>query len=90
MGKYLELCLRKPLDKTSRNKLKAECPCPLAPRKICLTPECDAKMVAFLNRSSKDPRKGLESVLKGVQDKLLDIGGPATRNFEMAEETHLL
>lgn len=42
-------------------------------------------MVQFLAKTVWNPRKGLESTLKSCQDKLLDIFGPHTKLFELAE-----
>ncbi|XP_044155389.1 uncharacterized protein LOC122941959 [Bufo gargarizans] len=84
-AQYLEARIRNPLSKESRNKLRAECPRPLIPHKVCETPSVDPKMVQFLAKMGFNPRKGLDSALKAVQDKLLDITGPLAKIFDMAE-----
>lgn len=73
------------MSKEARNKLRAECPRPVAPQKVCETPTVEPKISQFLNKSGWNPRKGLESALLACQDKHLDIFGPLTRLFEMAK-----
>ncbi|XP_040272256.1 uncharacterized protein LOC120988684 [Bufo bufo] len=85
VAQYLEARVRCPLSKEARNKLKAECPRPIIANKVCETPTVDPKMVQFLAKSGWNPRRGLESALKACQDKLLDVFGPLTKIFEMAE-----
>ncbi|KAM4749018.1 stereocilin [Rhinophrynus dorsalis] len=86
IGQYLENWVRKPLNSTTRSKLRAECPRPVVNNKVCETPILDSKIVQFLSKSGKDPRKGIDRSLKACQDKLLDILGPITKIFELAEE----
>ncbi|XP_044148680.1 uncharacterized protein LOC122937730 isoform X2 [Bufo gargarizans] len=82
---YLEHWVRRPLSKEARSKLRAECPRPLIPNKVCETPAVDQKMTQFLAKTGWNPRKGLDSAIKSCQDKLLDIFGPLAKIFEMAE-----
>ncbi|XP_040261447.1 uncharacterized protein LOC120977521 [Bufo bufo] len=85
VAQYLAARVRCPLTKEARNKLKAECPRPIVANKVCDTPSVDPKMVQFLAKSGWNPRRGLESALKATQDKLLDLFGPLTKIFELAE-----
>ncbi|XP_040290231.1 uncharacterized protein LOC121002763 [Bufo bufo] len=85
VAQYLEAKIRTPLSRESRNKLRAECPRPIIPHKICETPSVDPKMVQFLAKTGFNPKKGLDSALKAVQDKLLDITGPLAKIFDLAE-----
>ncbi|XP_044142751.1 uncharacterized protein LOC122932427 [Bufo gargarizans] len=85
VAQYMEARIRNPLSKESRNKLRAECPRPLIPHKVCETPSVDPKMVQFLAKTGFNPRKGLDAALKAVQDKLLDITGPLAKIFDLAE-----
>ncbi|KAM4690570.1 uncharacterized protein WCC33_017974 [Rhinophrynus dorsalis] len=86
IAQYLEAWVRKSITKSTRSKLRAECPRPVVANQVCDTPEVDSKMVQFLSKSGKDPRKGLDQALKSCQDKLLDSLGPLTKIFELAEE----
>ncbi|KAM4698712.1 uncharacterized protein WCC33_014250 [Rhinophrynus dorsalis] len=86
VAKYLEAWVRKPISRATRSKLRAECPRPVIPNKVCDTPELDSKMVQFIAKSGRDPRKGVDHALKSCQDKLLDILGPLTKIFELSEE----
>ncbi|XP_044128657.1 uncharacterized protein LOC122934563 [Bufo gargarizans] len=85
VGKYLEHWVRRPLSKEARNKMRAECPRPIVPNKVCDTPVVDPKVTQFLAKSGWNPRKGLDSALRSCQDKLLDIFGPLAKLFDMAE-----
>ncbi|XP_044140287.1 uncharacterized protein LOC122930766 [Bufo gargarizans] len=85
VGKYLEYWVRRPLSKEARNKMRAECPRPIVPNKVCDTPVVDPKVTQFLAKSGWNPRKGLDSALRSCQDKLLDIFGPLAKLFELAE-----
>ncbi|XP_044157590.1 uncharacterized protein LOC122943702 [Bufo gargarizans] len=85
VSKYLEARVRCPLSKEARNKLRAECPRPIIPNRVCETPAVDPKMTQFLAKSGWNPRKGLESALRACQDKLLDIFGPLAKIFDLAE-----
>ncbi|XP_044134250.1 uncharacterized protein LOC122936383 [Bufo gargarizans] len=82
---YLEARIRTPLSKEARSKLRAECPRPLIPNKICETPTVDPKVVQFLAKTGFNPRKGLDSALKACQDKLLDMTGPLAKILDLAE-----
>ncbi|XP_040286735.1 uncharacterized protein LOC120999812 [Bufo bufo] len=48
VSKYLEARVRCPLSKEARNKLRAECPRPVIPNRVCETPAVDPKMTQFL------------------------------------------
>ncbi|XP_040276167.1 uncharacterized protein LOC120991412 [Bufo bufo] len=85
VSKYLEARVRCPLSKEARNKLRAECPRPVIPNRVCETPAVDPKMTQFLAKSGWNPRRGLESALRSCQDKLLDIFGPLAKLFDLAE-----
>ncbi|XP_040298690.1 uncharacterized protein LOC121009547 [Bufo bufo] len=85
VSKYLEARVRCPLSKEARNKLRAECPRPIVPNRVCETPAVDPKITQFLTKSGWNPRKGLESALRSCQDKLLDIFGPLAKIFDLAE-----
>lgn len=85
VAQYLQYWVRCPMSKKVRSKLRAECSCSIAPRKVCDTPVVDPKMVQFLAKTVWKPRKGLESTLKSCQDKLLDIFGSHTKLFKLAE-----
>ncbi|KAM4747505.1 uncharacterized protein WCC33_005072 [Rhinophrynus dorsalis] len=86
IAQFLEAWVRKSITKSIRSKLRAECPRPVVANQVCDTPEVDSKMVQFLSKSGKDPRKGLDQALKSCQDKLLDSLGPLTKIFELSEE----
>ncbi|KAM4696339.1 LOW QUALITY PROTEIN: uncharacterized protein WCC33_015103 [Rhinophrynus dorsalis] len=84
ISQYLENWIRKSMNRTTRNKLRAECPRPIVANRVCETPELDTRIVQFISKSGKDPRKGLDRALKSCQDKLLDSLGPH-KIFELAE-----
>ncbi|KAM8977409.1 uncharacterized protein RCH25_044212 [Pelodytes ibericus] len=86
IAEFLRYWLRRPLEKEVRQKLRAECTRPTLPDKVASTPEFDSLFVTFMMRNGKDPRKGLEQGLRSTQDKLLDISGPLTQIFLMADE----
>ncbi|XP_040290011.1 uncharacterized protein LOC121002639 [Bufo bufo] len=85
VGAYLEHWVRHSLSRESRNKLRAECPRPLVPNKVCETPIVDPKMAQFLTKTGWNSKKGLDSALRSCQDKILDVLGPLTKILEMAE-----
>ncbi|KAM4697809.1 uncharacterized protein WCC33_013413 [Rhinophrynus dorsalis] len=89
IAQYLETWVRKPMSRATRNKLRAECPRPLIPNKVCNTPELDTRLVKFMSKMGRDPRKGLDKALKSCQDKLLDSLGPITKIFELSEDALL-
>ncbi|KAM4702972.1 uncharacterized protein WCC33_011531 [Rhinophrynus dorsalis] len=89
IAQYLETWVRKPMSRATRNKLRAECPRPLIPNKVCNTPELDTRLVKFMSKTGRDPRKGLDKALKSCQDKLLDSLGPITKIFELSEDALL-
>ncbi|KAM8971965.1 sodium-coupled neutral amino acid symporter 1-like [Pelodytes ibericus] len=85
VAQYISLRVRKPLDKLARSKLRAECPRPTVPNSACATPDVDPKIIQFLSKTGWKPKKGFEFALRNCQDKILDIMGPLTQIFEMAE-----
>ncbi|KAJ1160574.1 hypothetical protein NDU88_001070 [Pleurodeles waltl] len=86
---YVSFFLRHPLDKATRNKLKSECPRPSLPDNITATPVIDPNMLMFFTKFGKDPKKGVDRAWSGCQDKLLDLVGPLTRIFDLAEEAKM-
>ncbi|KAM8977567.1 uncharacterized protein RCH25_046737 [Pelodytes ibericus] len=86
IAEFLRYWLRRPLEKEVRQKLRAECPRPTLPDKVSSTPEFDPTFATFIMKNGKDPRKGLEQGLRSTQDKLLDVSGPLTQFFLMADE----
>ncbi|XP_053310368.1 uncharacterized protein LOC128472509 [Spea bombifrons] len=86
VAKYIAARVRHPLDKATRNKLKAECPRPTVPDLACNTPDVDPKIAQFLGKTGWRPKKGLDFSLRNCQDKVLDVLGPCARIFEMVEE----
>ncbi|KAJ1099752.1 hypothetical protein NDU88_004850 [Pleurodeles waltl] len=89
VGDYVTARLRTPLDKQVRAKLKSEYPRPALSSKITATPAIDSSLLTFFTRYGKDPRKGVDKAWATCQDKLLDIVGPLTRIFDMAESARL-
>ncbi|KAM8939450.1 LOW QUALITY PROTEIN: uncharacterized protein RCH25_053096 [Pelodytes ibericus] len=85
IAKYIAARVRKPLDKITRNKLRAECPRPTVPDLACDTPEVDPKIAQFLGKSGWKAKKGLDFSLRVCQDKVLDIMGPCAKIFELVE-----
>ncbi|KAJ1169481.1 hypothetical protein NDU88_001374 [Pleurodeles waltl] len=53
------------------------------------TPAIDTSLIMFFTKYGKDPRKGVDKAWSSCQDKLLDIVGPQTRIFDMAESARL-
>ncbi|XP_069468934.1 uncharacterized protein [Ambystoma mexicanum] len=82
---YMAGRLRKPLDKEVRQRLRAECPRPDLPGKVAEAPELDPKMLTFVAKTSKDPRKGIDRSWKSCQEKLLDLAGPLAKIMDLAE-----
>ncbi|KAM8930673.1 uncharacterized protein RCH25_006588 [Pelodytes ibericus] len=85
IAQYIAFRVRNPLDKASRNKLRAECPRPTVPDMACDTPEVDPKIAQFLGKTGWKTKKGLDFSLKVCQDKVLDIMGPCAKIFELVE-----
>ncbi|KAJ1131598.1 hypothetical protein NDU88_009933 [Pleurodeles waltl] len=56
---------------------------------VMMTPDLDAKILAFIGKGGRDPRKGLDKGLRLYQDRLMDQTGPLTKIFDIAEEAHL-
>lgn len=86
---YNTFWLRREIPKEVRPQLRSECPRPSLPDKITVTPELDPNVVSFFNKGGKDTRRGLDRGLKSCQDRLMDITGPLTSFFEMAETAYL-
>ncbi|XP_053311880.1 uncharacterized protein LOC128473653 [Spea bombifrons] len=86
IAEFLRFWMRRPLDKEVRQRLRSECPRPTVRDKVLNTPEFDPTFVTFLTKTGKDPRKGIELGLRSAQDKLLDVSGPLTQVFQMADE----
>lgn len=51
VGPYLEHWVRRPMSQEAQSKLRAECPHPMAPQKVCETPVVDPKIAQFLTKS---------------------------------------
>ncbi|KAJ1176494.1 hypothetical protein NDU88_001772 [Pleurodeles waltl] len=86
VAEYVSLHLRHSLDKSTRNKLRSECPRPSLPHSITSTPVIDPNMVLFFSKYGKDPKKGVDRAWSVCQDRLLDLVGPLTRILDLAEE----
>ncbi|KAJ1137884.1 hypothetical protein NDU88_004280 [Pleurodeles waltl] len=89
VGDYISSRLRLPLDKQTRSKLKSECPRPSLDSNITATPSIDQSLISFFTKFGKDPRKGVDKAWTTCQDKLLDVVGPLTRIFDLAETARL-
>ncbi|KAJ1146000.1 hypothetical protein NDU88_012282 [Pleurodeles waltl] len=80
---YLQEHIREGFDKDARARLLAECPRPDLEGKVTDTPDIDPKMVTFMKKWAKDPKKGLDLAWRSCQDKLLDLSGPLAKILEM-------
>lgn len=89
VAEYVQLWLRNQIPKDVRLRLRSECPRPSLANKIASTPELDAKIIAFIAKGGRDPKKGLNKGLKMCQDRLLDLTGPLTKIFDMTEEAYV-
>ncbi|XP_069100854.1 uncharacterized protein [Pleurodeles waltl] len=85
VAKYILAKLRLPLDKQVRSRLRAECPRPSLPLHITDTPAIDPSLLTFFSNFGKDPRKGVDRAWALCQDKVLDLVGPLSRIFDLAE-----
>ncbi|XP_056388255.1 uncharacterized protein LOC130283090 [Hyla sarda] len=85
VAQYVELWACKSLDRSSRNKLRAECPRPFIPNKVVATPEVDPILMKYLLKSGKFPKKGIERSFKTIQERILDLMGPLTKILNLAE-----
>ncbi|XP_056407601.1 uncharacterized protein LOC130301433 [Hyla sarda] len=83
---FLTLWVRKPIDRATRNRLRAECPRPNIPKKLSITPEIDPPLIKYLNKSGKNPKKGIDRSFKTIQDRFLDLLGPLTKILDLTEE----
>lgn len=71
------------MPKEVRNRLRSEGSRPSLSRKVAYNPKLDLKMLTFLNKSGREPRRGLDKGWKGCQDRLLDVSGPLTKRFDV-------
>ncbi|KAM8977463.1 insulin receptor substrate 2 [Pelodytes ibericus] len=78
--------ISRPLEKYVCQKLQAECLRPTLPVKVAQTPDFDPTFATFMACSGKDPKKGLEHGLWSTKDKLLDVSGPLSQIFWMADD----
>ena len=69
-----------------RSRLWTECPLQSLEGKITLTSEIYQRMVTFLAKYIRDPKKGIDRSWQSCQDKLLDVVGPLTKILDMAED----
>ncbi|CAH2315891.1 Hypothetical predicted protein, partial [Pelobates cultripes] len=83
VAKYIATRVRKPLDKATKSKLRAECPCPTVPDMACVTSDVDPKIAQFLGKSGWKAKKGLDYSLQHCQDKVLDVLGLVATIFDM-------
>ncbi|XP_069503256.1 uncharacterized protein [Ambystoma mexicanum] len=81
---YRSIRLRKALDKEVRQRLQAECLRPDLPGKVAETPELDPKMLTFVSKTSKDPRKGIDRSWSSCKEKVLDISVPLAKIMNLA------
>ncbi|XP_056419479.1 uncharacterized protein LOC130360947 [Hyla sarda] len=86
VSQYVEFWARRSLERTNRNKLRAECPRPFIPKKVVTTPEVDPILSKYLAKSGKFPKKGIERSFKTIQDRVLDLLGPLTKILNLAEQ----
>ncbi|KAJ1093528.1 hypothetical protein NDU88_006628 [Pleurodeles waltl] len=75
---YMHDKLKKSFNKEVHNRLRAECPRPEILNKVEEMPEIDARLLTFLKKFSKDPKKGIDRAWRSCQDKLLDLSGSLT------------
>lgn len=54
IARYMQIWLRKPLEREVRNCLRAECPHPTILDKISATPEFDNSMVKYMSSSGRN------------------------------------
>ncbi|XP_053310524.1 uncharacterized protein LOC128472636 [Spea bombifrons] len=71
VAKFLSLWMRKPLEKSARSKLRAECPRPTLPLNAASTPELDPILVKYLMKTGKNPKKALIGHLNRVKTNFL-------------------
>ncbi|XP_040181002.1 uncharacterized protein LOC120914355 [Rana temporaria] len=86
VAEYVELWARKSLDRTARNKLRAECPRPSIPKKVVATPEVDPVLTKYLLKTGKFQKKGIERSFRSIQDRVLDLMGPLTKILNLSEQ----
>ncbi|XP_056400317.1 uncharacterized protein LOC130362153 [Hyla sarda] len=85
---FISYWIRKSLDSKDRNKLRAECPRPTLPLNAAQTPELDPILVRYIQKSGKNPKKGMDRNFKICQDKFLDLLGPLTKIMEITENAY--
>ncbi|XP_056374397.1 uncharacterized protein LOC130272573 [Hyla sarda] len=88
VSQFLNLWVRKPIDKATRNRLRAECPRPSIPNKLSITPEIDPPLVKYLNNTGKNPKKGVDRSFRTIQDRFLDLLGPLAKILDLTEEAN--
>ncbi|XP_078533441.1 uncharacterized protein LOC144819416 [Lissotriton helveticus] len=89
VAEYVSFYLRYSLDKSTRNRLKLKCPRPSLPNNVNNTPAIDPNMLMFFTKFRKDPKKGVDRAWSNCKDRLLDLVGPLTRLFDLAEEVKM-
>ncbi|XP_056421517.1 uncharacterized protein LOC130361894 [Hyla sarda] len=85
IDKFIALWLKKALDNKTRNKLRAECPRPSISEASTSTPELDPILVKYLQKSGKNPKKGIDRSFKLCQDRLMDLLGPIAKLLDLTE-----
>ncbi|KAJ1097138.1 hypothetical protein NDU88_002265 [Pleurodeles waltl] len=58
VAEYVEYWIKQEMTKEVRTRLRSECPRPSLANKVAYTPELNAQMLTFLNKSGRDPRRG--------------------------------
>lgn len=89
VAEYIKYWIRRPLERSERNIMRAECSRPVIGEKDTLTPNLDPEIITYMFKMGRDPRQGLEKALKHCEDKLLDTLGPLARMFNLVEEAYL-
>ncbi|XP_056378398.1 uncharacterized protein LOC130274287 [Hyla sarda] len=87
VAQFMAIRINKALDRSTRNKMKAECPRPSLPHCSAITPELDPILNKFLMKTGKNPKKGIDRSFKSCQDKLLDLLGPLSKILDLVEES---
>ncbi|KAJ1211358.1 hypothetical protein NDU88_006718 [Pleurodeles waltl] len=64
VAEYFRQKIRKSLERSERNLMRAECSCPVIGEKDSVTPNLDPDVITYLFKLGRDPRKGLERSLK--------------------------
>ncbi|KAJ1112969.1 hypothetical protein NDU88_001229 [Pleurodeles waltl] len=87
VAEYIRQKIRNPLERNERNVMRAECSHPVIGEKDSMTPNLDPVLITYLFKLGRDPRKGLERLLKQCEYRLLDVLGPLARICDMVEES---